>query len=68
MPRHLRDQRLIARGDGRGDAVVQIAPALVAEDAVIEEIVERLGRAIEGATEEMRLPYASAKAGITSAP
>ena len=26
MPRHLREQRLIARGDGRGDAVVQIAP------------------------------------------
>lgn len=68
MPRHLREQRLIARGDGRGDAVVQIAPALVAEDDVIEEIVERLGRAIEGATEEMRLPYASRKAGITAAP
>ncbi|MGD9573062.1 MAG: aminotransferase class III-fold pyridoxal phosphate-dependent enzyme [Thermoleophilia bacterium] len=68
MPRHLRDQRLIARGDGRGDVVVQIAPALVAEDDVIEEIVERLGRAVEGATEELRLPYASAKAGMTSAP
>ena len=46
------EQRLIARGDGRGDAVVQIAPILVAEDAIIEEIVERLGRAIEGMATE----------------
>ena len=67
MPRHLRGSAHRA-GDGRGDAVVQIAPPLMADEAVIEEIVARLGRAIEGATEEMRLPYAAAKAGITSAP
>jgi adenosylmethionine-8-amino-7-oxononanoate aminotransferase len=59
MPRHLREQRLIARGDGRGDAVVQIAPALVADEAILEEIVARLGRAIEGTVAEMRLPVAS---------
>jgi adenosylmethionine-8-amino-7-oxononanoate aminotransferase len=59
MPRHLREQRLIARGDGRGDAVVQIAPILTADDATLEEVVARLGRAIEGVAAEMRLPAAT---------
>jgi adenosylmethionine-8-amino-7-oxononanoate aminotransferase len=59
MPRHLREQHLIARGDGRGEAVVQIAPSLIADEALLEEIVGRLGRAIEGAVTEMRLPMTS---------
>jgi adenosylmethionine-8-amino-7-oxononanoate aminotransferase len=58
MPRHLREQQLIARGDGRGDAVVQIAPSLIADETVLEDIVTRLGCAIEGAATEMRLPAA----------
>jgi adenosylmethionine-8-amino-7-oxononanoate aminotransferase len=56
MPRHLAQQRLIARPDGRGDAVVQIAPILTADDATLEEVVARLGRAIEGMAAEMKLP------------
>lgn len=56
MPRHLAGQRLIARGDGRGDAVVQIAPMLISDESVLEDIVARLGRAIEGVADEMGLP------------
>jgi adenosylmethionine-8-amino-7-oxononanoate aminotransferase len=59
MPRHLAEQRLIARPDGRGDAVVQVAPILTADDATLEELVARLGRAIEGMAAEMGLPAAS---------
>ena len=39
MPGRLREAGLIARADDRGDAVLQIAPPLVADDAVLEEIV-----------------------------
>jgi 4-aminobutyrate aminotransferase-like enzyme len=39
MPGALREAGLIARADDRGDAVLQIAPPLVADDAVLEEIV-----------------------------
>ena len=42
-----------------GDAVVQIAPILTADDAILEEIVARLGRAIEGMAAEMDLPAVS---------
>jgi adenosylmethionine-8-amino-7-oxononanoate aminotransferase len=59
MPRHLAEQRLIARPDGRGDAVVQIAPILTADDATLEDLVARLGRAIEGMAAEMGLPAAA---------
>jgi adenosylmethionine-8-amino-7-oxononanoate aminotransferase len=59
MPRHLAEQRLIARPDGRGDAVVQVAPILTADDATLEDMVARLGRAIEGMAAEMDLPAVS---------
>ena len=39
MPGRLREAGLIARADDRGDAVLQIAPPLIADDAVLEEIV-----------------------------
>ena len=38
---------------------MQIAPSLTADEAILEEIVARLGRAIDGAVTEMRLPVAS---------
>jgi adenosylmethionine-8-amino-7-oxononanoate aminotransferase len=39
LPGRLREAGLIARADDRGDAVLQIAPPLIADDAVLEEIV-----------------------------
>jgi adenosylmethionine-8-amino-7-oxononanoate aminotransferase len=33
---------LIARADDRGDAVLQIAPPLISDDAVLDEIVEAM--------------------------
>lgn len=60
LPRHLAAQRLIARGDGRGDTVVQIAPILVSDDATLEEVVARLRRTIEGVAAEMGLPATAA--------
>jgi adenosylmethionine-8-amino-7-oxononanoate aminotransferase len=42
LPGRLRDAGLIARADDRGDAVLQIAPPLIADRAVLDEIVDRL--------------------------
>jgi adenosylmethionine-8-amino-7-oxononanoate aminotransferase len=43
IPRRLRELGLIARADDRGDAVVQIAPILTSDRAVLDTIVDRLG-------------------------
>jgi adenosylmethionine-8-amino-7-oxononanoate aminotransferase len=42
MPRRLLEAGLIARADDRGDPVLQIAPPLISDDAVLEEIVEAM--------------------------
>ncbi|HEY4279912.1 MAG TPA: aspartate aminotransferase family protein [Conexibacter sp.] len=42
LPGRLRDAGLIARADDRGDSVLQIAPPLIADRAVLDEIVDRL--------------------------
>jgi adenosylmethionine-8-amino-7-oxononanoate aminotransferase len=49
MPGALREAGLIARADDRGDAVLQIAPPLVADDAVLEEIVDAMREVLAGA-------------------
>jgi hypothetical protein len=49
MPGALREAGLIARADDRGDAVLQIAPPLVADDAVLEEIVSAMRDVLTGA-------------------
>jgi adenosylmethionine-8-amino-7-oxononanoate aminotransferase len=49
MPGALRDAGLIARADDRGDAVLQIAPPLIADDAVLEEIVSAMRDVLAGA-------------------
>jgi adenosylmethionine-8-amino-7-oxononanoate aminotransferase len=43
LPARLRAAGLIARADDRGDSVLQIAPPLVCDRAVLDEIVARLG-------------------------
>jgi adenosylmethionine-8-amino-7-oxononanoate aminotransferase len=42
MPARLLEARLIARADDRGDAVLQIAPPLVCDDGVLDEIVDAM--------------------------
>jgi hypothetical protein len=42
LPEPLLEAGLIARPDDRGDSVLQIAPPLICDAAVLDEIVERL--------------------------
>ncbi len=42
LPGRLREAGLIARADDRGDAVLQIAPPLISDAALLDEIVARL--------------------------
>ena len=54
LPGELRAAGLIARADGRGDLVVQIAPPLVCDAEQLDEVVDRLGEAIGKAGEAVR--------------
>jgi adenosylmethionine-8-amino-7-oxononanoate aminotransferase len=56
LPGRLREAGLIARADDRGEAVLQIAPPLVADDAVLDEIVEAMRTVLVEAGEFMGLP------------
>lgn len=49
MPGALHDAGLIARADDRGDAVLQIAPPLISDEAIIDELVERMREVLTGA-------------------
>src|SRR3954464_15156653 len=42
LARRLREAGIIARADDRGDAILQIAPPLISDKAVLDEIVARL--------------------------
>jgi adenosylmethionine-8-amino-7-oxononanoate aminotransferase len=42
LPQRLLEAGLIARADDRGDSVLQIAPPLICDAAVLDEIVDRL--------------------------
>ncbi|MFC7620099.1 aspartate aminotransferase family protein [Microlunatus sp. GCM10028923] len=55
LPRRLRAAGLIARPDDRGDSVVQIAPPLISDRDLLDEIVTRLGDVLEDAGHEMSL-------------
>ncbi|MCL8026856.1 aminotransferase class III-fold pyridoxal phosphate-dependent enzyme [Nocardioides bruguierae] len=55
LPRRLREAGLIARCDDRGDAVLQIAPPLISDEALLEEIVSRLRDVLADAGEHMKL-------------
>ncbi|HTW11412.1 MAG TPA: aminotransferase class III-fold pyridoxal phosphate-dependent enzyme, partial [Solirubrobacteraceae bacterium] len=49
MPRAMLDAGLIARADDRGDAVMQIAPPLISDDEILDEIVEKMCTVLRGA-------------------
>ena len=53
LPRALLDAGIIARADDRGDAVLQIAPPLVADAALLDEIVDALRHVLARAAEHM---------------
>ena len=49
MPRAMLDAGLIARADDRGDAVMQIAPPLISDDEILDEIVDKMRTVLRGA-------------------
>jgi adenosylmethionine-8-amino-7-oxononanoate aminotransferase len=49
LPQAMLDAGLIARGDDRGDAVLQIAPPLICGDEVLDEIVSKMRTVLRGA-------------------
>jgi len=53
LPRRLREAGLIARCDDRGDAVLQIAPPLISDAALLDDIVERLDVVLSEAGDHM---------------
>ncbi len=55
MPRWLLDAGLIARADDRGDAVLQIAPPLISDERVLDEIVEAMRAVLQDAGRFMEL-------------
>jgi adenosylmethionine-8-amino-7-oxononanoate aminotransferase len=55
MPRRLLEAGLIARCDDRGDAVMQVAPPLISDAAVLDELVERMAAVLEDAGRHMNL-------------
>jgi adenosylmethionine-8-amino-7-oxononanoate aminotransferase len=56
LPRRLREAGLIARADDRGDAVLQIAPPLISDRALLDEIVSRLGEVLSDAGAQIGMP------------
>lgn len=60
LPHALRQAGLIARADDRGDSVLQIAPPLIADVALLDEIVARLRSVLTAAGEHMGLVPSSA--------
>jgi adenosylmethionine-8-amino-7-oxononanoate aminotransferase len=53
LPGALLDAGLIARGDDRGDTVVQVAPPLTSDPSVLEELTEKLGDVLRKASSHM---------------
>lgn len=63
LPGRLLDAGLIARADDRGDSVLQIAPPLISDKAVLDEIVDRLAEVLTDAGRFMNVePAATATA------
>jgi adenosylmethionine-8-amino-7-oxononanoate aminotransferase len=63
LPGALRDAGLIARGDDRGDTVVQVAPPLICGPDVLDELVERLEQVLLATAERMGITAAGSGGG-----
>ena len=55
LPTRLRQAGLIARADDRGDAVLQIAPPLISDRELLDEIVSRMGDVLSDAGTQIGL-------------
>jgi adenosylmethionine-8-amino-7-oxononanoate aminotransferase len=55
LPARLREAGIIARADDRGDSVLQIAPPLISDTGVLDEIVSRLHDVLSDAGVHMGL-------------
>lgn len=55
LPMRLREAGLIARCDDRGDAVLQIAPPLISDEALLEEVVVGLEEVLKDAGQHLSL-------------
>jgi adenosylmethionine-8-amino-7-oxononanoate aminotransferase len=53
LPRRLREAGLIARCDDRGDAVLQIAPPLISDGELLDDLVARLTDVLRDAGKHM---------------
>jgi 4-aminobutyrate aminotransferase-like enzyme len=62
MPKRLREAGLIARADDRGDSVVQIAPPLICDRLVLNDIVAALGEVLSDAGAHMGVSAAAGAA------
>jgi hypothetical protein len=56
LPGALIRAQLIARGDDRGDTVIQIAPPLVCDPPLLDDLVGRLGEVLETLSSHMGIP------------
>jgi adenosylmethionine-8-amino-7-oxononanoate aminotransferase len=56
LPGRLLDAGLIARTDDRGDAVLHVAPPLISDRPVIDELVGRLGAVLADAGDALHSP------------
>jgi adenosylmethionine-8-amino-7-oxononanoate aminotransferase len=56
LPGALIEAQLIARGDDRGDTVIQIAPPLVCDRPILEDLVGRLGEVLVTLSDHMGIP------------
>lgn len=65
LPGALRDAGIIARADDRGDSVLQIAPPLTADQAVLDEIVDTLRAVLTAAGAHMGLAGADTTLSTT---
>jgi adenosylmethionine-8-amino-7-oxononanoate aminotransferase len=59
LPQRLRSAGLIARADDRGDSVLQIAPPLVSDESLLDDIVGRLGEVLSDAGHHMNVGLAA---------
>jgi adenosylmethionine-8-amino-7-oxononanoate aminotransferase len=55
LPAQLLGAGLIARGDDRGDAVLTLAPPLIADRAVLDELVEKTATVLSAASDHMNV-------------
>jgi adenosylmethionine-8-amino-7-oxononanoate aminotransferase len=62
LPRRLRDAGIIARADDRGDSVLQLAPPLISDREVLDQIVDAVGEVLADASAHMGIK-SSATAG-----